>query len=62
MHLFDHQEYTLSHLLCMGSGLDPESDSFEENMEKTISDANADLVFHESIGRVMSALVSELKK
>lgn len=32
------------------------------NMEKTISDANADLVFHERIGRVMSMLTAELKK
>ena len=32
------------------------------NMEKTSSDAKADIVFHESIGRVMSALVDELKK
>lgn len=29
------------------------------NMEQTVSDAKADLVFHDSIGRVMSAMIKE---
>jgi len=32
------------------------------NMEKTQSDAKADLVFHDKIGNVMSALINELEK
>ena len=32
------------------------------NMEKTQSDAKADLVFHDKIGNVMSALIKELEK